>query len=304
MLRQFTRPTTTPVTLGVGLTLGEVTVTAEDVTNVTVVLRPAVDGDTVAEGLINRADISFDGVELFVHVPPPPANHGGVYGRGVQIGMVMGDVNIDQSVRVSGGSTVHQSGRDLVVHNINSAGDNTPGAVIAEIVVPTDSTLDANLKQADLTTRGRLTAVTGKSSQGSVTVETVRHHVTYRTSQGGIRVTSAPDVDVNASQGNIHIGNADRVLARTNQGGITVLQANDAQLNASQGNIAVTHRAHRLRAVAGQGSITLTVTGSDAEGDGTAYLRASMGNVTVKGSSRRRNYVVDAAATMGKVKIG
>ncbi len=295
-MRTLDQPTRSIVAARVTVVVGNVHVMAEDTDHVRVTLRPEIEGDPIAADLIERAVLRFDGVTLGIEVPGPPSTttrrgrhihaDGDLTVRSTNI--AHGDPTVVNQVGIAtGGSDVHQSGGDFVVHDANrvqmdrNTGGGT-GAVRVDIAVPTHVDIVADLKVGDLDIRGSVRNLVVGVGTGGVRVDAI-----------GVKA------HIGVGSGSVLIGTATRdITAIVGVGAVRVRTVfGKASLRNGNGGIEVgPHGDSVVEAQANLGTVTLRPA---VDATGSAVVRTSLADVRIIG--KPMTFDVDAKATLGSV---
>lgn len=234
-MKRLTHSVSGPVSLVLGLAVGEVEVVAEGREDAVVELSPVVAGDEVAEDLIARAEGSSRGEVFEVRVPyPEPVHIGsttfgpGAAGTVTAVFSGSGSVTVFNGPVVSGGAVVHQV--------------STGGAVRVVARVPMRSVLCTETLSASVRAGDGLREVEAQSKSGAVEVGAVEQ-VSAHTISGAVRVGESADVAVKTVSGSIRVlrltGSAQ---AKTVSGSVDIHAAGDSRVQAKtvSGSIEVT----------------------------------------------------------------
>lgn len=263
------------VRLSIGV--AEITVYAEDRRDIAVTLVPASRTDTVAAGLIERAESSAHDDTFSVTVPRPTSGSYGGHttviqaGRSVRIsggtvhGVVIGDAN---GVTIINGQVITGSGTVI--------DDSAGGAIRATVRVPAGCAVDVNTDMADTVMHGLLGQVTYRAESGDLFVQStpllqatctagditaeVAGDATITSTSGDIRVGLTRTAMLSSVSGDVRVTAASgQVNCRAVSGDISVHAVADTDLHATSvsGDIRVTHlpgvsvAARRLKSVSG-----------------------------------------------------
>ena len=218
-----TFPVAAPVEVSVRLARGAVTITAGDVTEAVVDLRPAHPGGQEALELIARARVELHGNSLVIHVPEHL--EGFRFGRTPAV-LVRAEVPTDSDVTaVLGAADISLTGRvgDLRVRS--GSGDVTA-------TESGDTSIRSGKGRVDL---GSVADVAVTTAAGDITVRHVRGDFELHTASGDIHV-ALTDRDGRAVTGAGRI-----VLDRTSRGSVSLkTAAGSVQVrHASEGDLSV-----------------------------------------------------------------